>query len=291
MKNKIKKEMPGILFSIPALLIIITFYIYPLIKTMVYSVTFTNEHGKIVEMAWLENFYELFTDKSFYEGLIATLKFSAITVMFSILISLILAILCNEKLKGVPLFRTIFSSTMGISVSAGASIVLFLFHPSIGMINESLKFIGILPINWFTDSSYSIWAVAITTIWMNIGFGFLVLTSGLQNIGVEIDESSQIDGVSYFQKLLKITLPLLSPSIFYLLITTTLRSFQSFGQVDILTGGGPSNSTNFIVYSIYKTAFTNYRFDYASVQGIILLTIICIIMFFKFKFERKVHYQ
>nr|WP_307775552.1 sugar ABC transporter permease [uncultured Cetobacterium sp.] len=286
-----RNSLTGILFSLPSIIIISVFYLYPLLKTLVYSFTFTNDKGKIVEFAGFENYIELFTDSSFYESLLSTFKFSLITVSCSLIIAFFLAIICNEKLKGISFFRVIFSSSMGVSVSASASIVLFLFHPSIGMVNEVLSFFGVLPINWFTDSRYAIWAVAIATIWMNIGFGFLVLTAGLQNISQEIDESCEIDGVGYFTKLFKVTIPLLSPSLFYLLITTTLKSFQSFGQVDILTGGGPSNSTNFLVYSIYKTAFTNYRFDYASTQGLVLLTIITIIMIFKFKLERKVHYQ
>ncbi|WP_297488209.1 carbohydrate ABC transporter permease [uncultured Cetobacterium sp.] len=290
MKNN-KNSLTGLLFSLPSILILSIFYIYPLIKTFIYSFSFTNDKGKIVEFAGIENYIELFTDTSFYESLFSTFKFSFITVIFSLIISFFLAIICNEKLKGIPFFRVIFSSSMGVSVSASSSIVLFLFHPSVGMINEILSFFGVLPINWFTDSTYAIWVIAIATIWMNIGFGFLVLTAGLQNISQEIDESCEIDGIGYFTKLYKVTIPLLSPSIFYLLITTTLKSFQSFGQVDMLTGGGPSNSTNFLVYSIYKTAFTNYRFDYASTQGLILLSIITVIMLFKFRLERKVHYQ
>ncbi|MDX8336102.1 carbohydrate ABC transporter permease [Candidatus Cetobacterium colombiensis] len=288
---KKEQKLTGILFSIPSLIILITFYIYPLIKTFIYSVSFTDAKGQIVGFAGIENFYELLTDSTFYESILVTLKFSFITVFFSMAISLFLAIICNEKLKGIKLFRVLFSSSMGVSVSASSSIVLFLFHPSVGLVNDILKIFGILPINWFTSSTYAIWAVAFTTIWMNIGFGFLVLTAGLQNISQEIDESCEIDGVNYFTKLFKVTIPLLSPSLFYLLITTTLKAFQSFGQVDMLTGGGPANSTNLIVYSIYKTAFSNYRFDYASAQGLFLLLLITIIMVVKFKLERKVHYQ
>lgn len=284
-------EKSGFLFSLPSLIIAFVFSIYPLIKTIVYAFSFTDEKGKIVEGAGLENFYELFTDPSFYYSLLATLKFAVITVFFSIVISLFLAILCNEKIKGIGFFRTIFSSSLGVSISAAASIVLFMFHPSLGVVNEIIKFFGGIPLNWLTDSKYALVTVAISTIWMNIGFGFLVLTAGLQNISSDIDESCAIDGAGYFDKLFKITLPLLSPSIFYLIITTTLKAFQSFGQVDILTGGGPNNATNFLVYSIYKTAFSSYRFDYASVQGVILLSIIILIMLFKSKLEKKVHYQ
>lgn len=288
---KKEQKLTGLLFSVPSLVILITFYIYPLMKTFVYSLSFTNAKGQIVGFAGIENFYELFTDPTFYESVLVTLKFSFITVLFSMIISLFLAIICNEKLKGIKLFRIIFSSSMGISVSASSSIVLFLFHPSVGLINDILSLFGILPINWFTSSTYAIWAISFATIWMNIGFGFLVLTAGLQNISQEIDESCEIDGIDYFTKFFKVTIPLLSPSLFYLLITTTLKAFQSFGQVDMLTGGGPANSTNFIVYSIYKTAFSNYRFDYASAQGLFLLLLITVIMVIKFKLERKVHYQ
>lgn len=288
---KKEQKLTGILFSIPSLVILITFYIFPLMKTILYSLSFTDAKGQIVEFAGIENFYELFTDSTFHESILVTLKFSFITVLFSMIISLFLAIICNEKLKGIKLFRIIFSSSMGVSVSASSSIVLFLFHPSVGLINDILNLFGILPINWFTSSTYAIWAISFATIWINIGFGFLVLTAGLQNISQEIDESCEVDGVDYFTKLFKITIPLLSPSLFYLLITTTLKAFQSFGQVDMLTGGGPANSTNFIVYSIYKTAFSNYRFDYASAQGLFLLLLITVIMVIKFKLERKVHYQ
>ncbi|WP_407536684.1 sugar ABC transporter permease (plasmid) [Cetobacterium somerae] len=288
---KKERKLTGILFSIPSLVILITFYIFPLMKTILYSLSFTDAKGQIVEFAGIENFYELITDSTFHESILVTLKFSFITVLFSMIISLFLAIICNEKLKGIKLFRIIFSSSMGVSVSASSSIVLFLFHPSVGLINDILNLFGILPINWFTSSTYAIWAISFATIWMNIGFGFLVLTAGLQNISQEIDESCEVDGVDYFTKLFKITIPLLSPSLFYLLITTTLKAFQSFGQVDMLTGGGPANSTNFIVYSIYKTAFSNYRFDYASAQGLFLLLLITVIMVIKFKLERKVHYQ
>lgn len=289
--NFYKNEKTGLLFSLPSLIIAFIFSIYPLIKTFIYAFSFTDEKGKIVEFAGFENFIELFTDPSFYLSIFATFKFAVITVFFSITIALFLAILCNEKIKGIGFFRTIFSSSLGVSISASASIVLFMFHPSLGVINEIIKFFGGVPLNWLTDSKYALITVAISTIWMNIGFGFLVLTAGLQNISTDIDESCAIDGASYFNKLFKVTLPLLSPSIFYLTITTTLKAFQGFGQVDILTGGGPNNATNFLVYSIYKTAFSSYRFDYASVQGVILLIIIISIMLFKSKLGKKVHYQ
>lgn len=289
MRNR-SNEINGIIFFLPALIITLIFYIYPLLKTVIYSFYFTGNSGELIEFAGLENFIELFSDSDFYYSLFVTFKFVFYTTIFSIVVALFLAIICNEKLKGIPILRTFFSSTMGISVSAASTIVLFMFHPSVGIINTLLTKVGILPINWFTDSRYTLMAVIISTVWMNIGFGFIVLTAGLQNISTEVEESCMIDGAGYFSKLFKITLPLISPSLFYLLITTTLKSFQSFGQIDIMTGGGPANSTNILVYSLYRSAFVDYRFDYASVKGVILLLIITIVMYIKFKLERRVHY-
>ena len=111
-----RNEKSGLLFSFPALVIAFGFSIYPLIKTIIYAFSFTDEKGVIVERAGIENFYELFTDPSFYYSLLATLKFAVITVFFSIVISLFLAILCNEKIKGIGFFRTIFSSSLGVSI-------------------------------------------------------------------------------------------------------------------------------------------------------------------------------
>lgn len=115
--NFYKNEKTGLLFSLPSLIIAFIFSIYPLIKTFIYAFSFTDEKGKIVEFAGFENFIELFTDPSFYLSIFATFKFAVITVFFSITIALFLAILCNEKIKGIGFFRTIFSSSLGVSIS------------------------------------------------------------------------------------------------------------------------------------------------------------------------------
>ena len=171
MRNR-SNEINGRIFFLPALIITLIFYIYPLLKTVIYSFYFTGNSGELIEFAGLENFIELFSDSDFYYSLFVTFKFVFYTTIFSIVVALFLAIICNEKLKGIPIFRTFFSSTMGISVSAASTIVLFMFHPSVGIINTLLTKVGILPINWFTDSRYTLMAVIISTVWMNIGFGF-----------------------------------------------------------------------------------------------------------------------
>lgn len=208
-----------------------------------------------------------------------------------ILVSLFLAVIASEKMKGMGFFRTIFSSTLGVSVAAGATIWLFLFHPSLGALNNVLGWIGFEPIQWLTDSKIALISVAITTIWMQIGINFIILLGGIQNISEEMYESAQIDGAGYFTRLFKITIPLLSPVLFFVFIIAIIGSFQTFGQIDLLTSGGPRESTNLIVYEIYQQAFSYGHFGFASAQAIILFFLILIVTIIQFRFEGKVHYQ
>lgn len=152
------------------------------------------------------------------QSLKVTLLFVVYTVPGTVLISLVLAILANEKLRGIGIFRTIFSSTMGISVAAASVFWMFLFHPTIGWLNQILATLGIEAIGWLTDPDWALLSVSISTIWMNIGFTFLILLGGLQSIDSYLYESADIDGASYFYKLRRITIPMLSPTLFFLLL-------------------------------------------------------------------------
>lgn len=155
-----------------------------------------------------------------------------------------------------------------------------------------LEIFGIDAIGWLTDPKWALLAVSATTIWMNLGFTFLILLGGLQSIDSYLYESADIDGASYFYKLRRITIPMLSPTLFFVITVTIINAFQTFGQIDILTQGGPQNTTNLIVYSIYREAFANYQFGTASAQSIVLFIIILVMTVLQFKLgERKVHYQ
>ncbi|SFK06575.1 MULTISPECIES: carbohydrate ABC transporter permease [unclassified Bacillus (in: firmicutes)] len=280
------------LFLAPSLILFSVFLFYPLIKTLFYSFHLTNAQGEASVFVGLENYQYLLTDPSFYQSIKSTCLFTLYTVPASICISLFLALLANEKLRGIGVFRVLFSSTMGISVAASAVIWLFLFHPSVGVFNNILGILHLPTIEWLTSQKWALISVSIPTIWMNIGFSFLVILGGLQNIDTTLYESASIDGASYFYKLRKVTLPMLSPTLFFIATVTLINAVQSFGQIDILTKGGPNNATNLIVYSIYKEAFVNYQFGTASAQAIVLFTFIFIATILQFKFaERKVHYQ
>ena len=160
------------------------------------------------------------------------------------------------------------------------------------MFNRLLSVLSLPQIQWLLDPEWALLSVSISTIWMNIGFSFLILLGGLQNIDEHLYESSRIDGAGYFYRLRRITLPMLSPTLFFIITISLINAFQTFGQIDILTKGGPSQSTNLIVYSIYREAFINYQFGTASAQAVILFLIILVVTILQFKLgERKVHYQ
>lgn len=282
----------GLLYLLPSIVLFGLFVFYPMAKTIYLSFFLTNQNGIPVYFNGIENYTYIFTSDEFRNSMKATLLFVIYTVPVSVVLALVLAILANEKLRGVGLYRTIFSSTMGMSVAASAVIWLFLFHPSVGAFNNILKAINLPAVQWLLDPDWALLSISMTTIWMNIGFNFLVILGGLQNIDESLYESATIDGAGYFAKLRKITLPLLSPTLFFIVTISLINAFQSFGQIDILTKGGPIQSTNLVVYSIYKEAFINYQFGTASAQAIVLFFVVLIVTILQFKFgERKVHYQ
>ncbi|MDT8862163.1 sugar ABC transporter permease [Alkalihalobacillus sp. MEB130] len=279
-------------YLFPALLILGVFLFYPMVKTLYYSFFITNPRGDTVVFVGLEHYIELFKSSNFQNSLIQTLKFVLYTVPTGVIIALFLAVIANEKVKGIEFFRVIFSSTLGVSVAAGASIWLFMFHPSIGVFNNIVQTLGLEAIPWLTSRQWALISVSVTTIWMGIGFNFIILLGGLQNISQDLYESALIDGAGYFARLFKITIPMLSPTLFFVVTVTLINSFQSFGQIHILTGGGPNEATNIIVYSIYKEAFEFSRFGTASAQAIVLFFFILVFTVLQFKVgEKKVHYQ
>lgn len=296
--EKVKKQQRrknffiGLLFLLPSLLLFGIFLFYPLIRTIYLSFFLTNQAGVTTAFVGLENYIEILRSPIFMKSLTSTFLFVLLTLPGTIIISLFLAVIANEKLKGIGFFRMIFSSTMGVSVAAASVFWLFLFHPSIGFFNKLLASFGFAKIGWLTDPAWALVSVSLSTVWMNIGFTFLILLGGLQAIDNHLYESADIDGAGYFYKLRRITIPMLSPTLFFVITVSIINSFQTFGQIDMLTKGGPSNETNLIVYSIYREAFVNYQYGTASAQAVILFILILIMTLIQFKLgERKVHYQ
>ncbi|HEY4623415.1 sugar ABC transporter permease [Solibacillus sp. FSL R7-0668] len=291
-KMRIKSFYKGMAFLLPSIILFSVFLFYPMFRTIYLSFFLTKANGDTTVFVGLENYVNMFNSPMFLKSIKSTFLFVLYTVPTTVIISLFLAIIANEKLKGIGFFRTIFSSTMGVSVAAASVFWLYLFNPTMGLLNEMLGLFGIEAIGWLTDPKWALLSVSATTIWMNVGFTFLVLLGGLQSIDSSLYESADIEGAGYLYKLRRITIPMLSPTLFFVITVSIINAFQSFGQIDILTQGGPVNETNLLVYSIYREAFVNYKFGSASAQAIVLFIFILIMTALQFKLgERKVHYQ
>lgn len=270
-------------YLVPSLLIFGIFLFYPFFKTIYLSLYKTNKMGQARLFVGFGNYKDLLTSPSFYNSLIVTVEFVAIIVIGSMLLGLIGALLCNKAFPGIRIFSTAYALPMAIASSSAAMIFKIMLDPTIGIVNKLLK----LDINWIQDPKYALISVAVLTAWLNSGINFLYFSAGLSNIDESIYERAAVDGANGIQMFFKLTLPGLSPILFYTVVVNIIQAFQSFGQVKILTQGGPGESTNLIVYSIYRDAFFNYRFGSAAAQSVILFLIIMALTLVMFKIEKK----
>lgn len=287
-----REAVLGYAFLLPSLALFALFLFYPMLRSMYLSVHITDPRGRVADFVGLDNYVELFTTGRFFDSLKITALFTLYTVPTGILFALILAALTFSKLRGMKGFQFVFSLPVSISVGTASVIFLLLFHPSVGMLNYFLGFIGVAPINWLTDPAWALVSISLMTVWMHLGFHFIVLLSGLQGIPQDILDSAKIDGSGPLRTFRTILVPLLSPTLFFLAVVSVIGSFQAFGQVHILTKGGPTHATDVVVYSLYREAFVNFQFGTGSAQALVLFAIILVLTAIQFKvLERKVHYQ
>lgn len=278
-----KNKWTSYCYLIPCLAIFGLFLFYPFFKTIYLSLFLTDNAGQAKVFVGLRNYIELLTSESFLNSLKVTIIFVVIVVVGSMLLGLITAVLCNKAFPGIRFFSTAYAMPMAIASTSAAMIFQIMLHPTIGIVN---KLTG-LDINWLNDTNTALICVAILTAWLNSGINFLYFSAGLGNIDESIYERASVDGASSVQQFFSLTLPGLSPIMFYTLVVNIIQAFQSFGQIKILTEGGPSETTNVIVYSIYRDAFFNYRFGSAAAQSVILFIIIMIATVIMFKMEKK----
>ena len=282
----------ALLYLAPSLVLFAAFVFIPLFRSVYLSVYFTNPVGNPTTFAGLDHYLELVTSSSFRASLLATSLFVVYSVPAGIAISLLLAVLTNQRLRAINVFRTMISSTIAVSAAVGSLIWLLLFNSSLGVLNYVLGLVRIPGPSWLADPTFALVAVSITTIWLSLGFNLIVLLAGLQSIPEELYESARIDGATASNTFRHITVPLLSPSLFILLVVDTIQVFQAFTQIHLLTRGGPVDSTRMLVYSIYLDAFQNFQLGFASAQAMVLFVLILALTLIQFRYlERFVHYQ
>ncbi|MFB7812547.1 carbohydrate ABC transporter permease [Paenibacillus chitinolyticus] len=290
--NRVREAGVGYLFLLPSLAGFGIFLFYPFFQSLYLSVHSTNLRGKIAEYVGFENYRELLTSEKFYHSLGVTAQFALLTIPTTIAAALLLAALTHRGLKGKRVYQFIFSLPMALSVGTASVIWALLFHPTAGMLNYWLGLLGQAPVAWLSDPSWALISVSLMTVWMNLGFAYIVLLSGLQSVPEDMYDSAKIDGAGPMRTFFRIVLPLVSPTLFFVGVVSLIGAFQSFGQIQILTKGGPMDTTNVMVYSLYQEAFVNFRFGSGSAQAILLFVIVLFFTFVQFGvLERKVHYS
>jgi sn-glycerol 3-phosphate transport system permease protein len=282
----------AMLFLAPSLVIFVSFVFIPLLKTIQLSFFYTNPIGLMVKFAGIDNYQSIFEGNDLINSLTVSVKFALIVVPATMVLSLFLATLANFQLRGISVFRIIFSSTIAVSGATASLIFLFLFHPAIGIFNYVLDLTHLPRVQWLTDINTALISVSIVTVWLNIGFNTVLFLAAMQGIPQELYESATIDGAGFADSFRHITIPMISPTLFFLIVVSTLGALQTFTQINVMTRGGPVDSTNVLVYLIYRAFYFNGQYGIAGALSVILFLLMLILTLIQFGvLERKVHYS
>ncbi|MGB9686899.1 MAG: carbohydrate ABC transporter permease [Rectinema subterraneum] len=287
-----KDELLGWLTVIPALVSQILFIYLPLATALYISF---NNWNLIRPMRWvgLDNYTTMFATADFWNSLKITSIYVVGTVIPSVVLGLILALFLNIKwLKGKGILRTLFYIPVITSMAAAAVIWGWLFEANYGLMNVMLGWIGISKIAWLSDPDYSLAALMIIGIWKRVGYNMVLFLAGLQAIPSVYYEAADIDGASNYQKIMSITLPLLSPTTLFVFIVQFIASFRVFVSVSVMTRGGPAKSTQVITYYLYENAFRYLKFGYASAIAVFMFLMMVLFTIIQFRASKnKVFYS
>ena len=282
----------ALLYLLPSLILFTTFVFVPLVRTIGLSTYLTNPLGIAVKFVGLAQYEKLFDTPVFVNSIQRSLLFVAYTVPTSVLVSLGLALLGNARLKGISFFRGVFSVTIAVSAATASLIFKYLYHPALGSLNYVLTVLGFDAVPWLISEKTALIAVSMGTVWLQIGLNTVILLAAMQGINDELYESAMIDGANYWHKFKSITIPMLSPTFFFLIVVDMLAAFQAFTQIHVLTSGGPLDSTNVLVFSIYREFYFNGAYGFAAAQAVMLFLIMLLLTVFQFGvLEKRVFYD
>lgn len=266
--------LTALAFLSPSLLIFGVFVFFPLGYTFWLSFHKWNMIKPLKPFVGLNNYVDLLTGANFWQVLRNTVLYTAGTVSITITLALILAVVLNQPLRGRTIYRSaIFSPAVTANVAV-AMLWLWIFDPQYGLLNSALRFVHLPALKWLGDPNWALPALMLMGIWKLTGYDMVILLAGLQNIPTAIYEAARIDGAGRFASFRHITLPLLTPITFFLVVVSIISSFQVFDQIYVMTQGGPINSTNVFVYYLYQNAFKFYEAGYASAIAVVFFAII-----------------
>jgi multiple sugar transport system permease protein len=286
-----RQAVAGYLFIAPAMAIFFVFTLLPV--AIATYLSFTN-YDVFTKLDWIGtvNYEDVFQDELFWRALVNTVVYTGWSVPVSMAIGLALALLLNQKLRGLGIYRTVYYVPVVTSMVAVAMIWIQLFDPLYGVISNALEGIGIRGVNWLGDPNLAMPSIIVVSVWKVIGWNMLIYLAGLQGIPDYLKEAASIDGANGWQTFWRITLPLLQPTTFFIFVTSLIGAFQVFDQVYVMTGGGPAGATTTLVHQIYNAAFKALDMGYAAAMSFVLFGIILVVSLFSIRAIRgEVAYQ
>lgn len=278
--------LEAILFLLPNFLGFLVFTLIPVIAVVIISLLdwdFINQ----AKFVGFSNYLILFQEKQFWKIMGNTFLFTVYTVPFNMILGLFLAIILNQNLRGKTIFRTFVFAPYIACTTAVAILWKWMYMDQYGVIPYLFKILGLQAPRFLSDSNMVMTSIALMTIWKTVGYNVVMFLAGLQGISQSYYEAADIDGANSFQKIFKITLPMLSPTTFFLLVMAVINSFQVFEQTYILTGGGPNYASTTLVYYLYQYGFVWHKFGIASALALILFVFIFVVTLIQMRFEKR----
>lgn len=287
MTKRTREIIAGYLFLAPNFLGFLLFSFLPVLASVGISLTDWNISGQF-QITGLENYRYMFSgDPKFYTILSNTIYFTLLYVPLVLAAALGLALLVNRGIRTVIVFRFMFFLPVVTSAVAASMVFQWIYNREFGLLNYLLGIFGVPKVSWLTDLRVVMFSVVFVNIWKNAGKLMVIYLAGLQGIPKYLYEAAEIDGANGFQKFWSITLPMISPTTFFILITSVIDSFQVFEIVFTLTGGGPLDATRTLVTYIYDMSFTRFKMGYACALAIVLFVIIFIFTIIQFRLQKK----
>jgi sn-glycerol 3-phosphate transport system permease protein len=282
---------------VPSAVVLAVFVGYPLVRAISLGHQRCDVSGDACQEAGWGQYVDVFRSRQFQNAMWNTFQYALLTVPVGLALGVGLAVLADKHLRGIGVFRTIFSSTVATSVAVASLIWFVMFQPQIGVLADQLS--GVFPIlkdpGLLQDGRTALPAVAISSIWAGLGFTFIIVTAALQSVPRELYESAYVDGAGSWTRFTNVTLPMISPTLMFVSVVITARAFQGYAEIDLLTKGGPNDAgrpTETIAYLIYgNTSVIRNDIGLQSASAVILFLILLILSFVQVRtLERKVHY-
>ena len=287
-----REVITAVVMLAPSLLFLAAFTYWPIIRSLIYGFYDVQLGSSAIFFVGWENYQRLWHDALFWQSLRNTVVYMVVTVPTSIGLALLLAVALDRKLRGTGLYRSVFFYPVMVPSVAAGMVWVFLYAPGYGPINGLMEMMGLPKLEWLYDRQWALPAIIFMSIWKYAGYFMLILLAALQLVPRDLYEAARLDGVSGWRQLIHITVPLISPTLYFVVIIGVLHSYQIFDYVFVMTQGGPADATNVLTFYIYQNAFQFQDIGTASaIANILLLVVIGLIAIVALTLGRRVHYM